>query len=88
MSRRGNCGENTLMESFFGTLKTELDEYPDRDAARGDLFAYLEATTIVGGSTLSSAKSPPNKPRQNPRNPVSTFPGEGQFEDNWAILRN
>jgi hypothetical protein len=33
------------MESFFGTLKTELvhqGEYPDRDAARRDLFAYIE----------------------------------------------
>ena len=33
------------MESFFGTLKTELvhhDEYPNRDAARRDLFAYIE----------------------------------------------
>ncbi len=33
------------MESFFGTLKTELvhqREYPDRDIARRDLFAYIE----------------------------------------------
>ena len=33
------------MESFFGTLKTELvhhREYPDRDPARRDLFAYIE----------------------------------------------
>ena len=32
------------MESFFGTLKTELvhhGEYPNRDAARRDLFARL-----------------------------------------------
>ena len=33
------------MESFFGTLKTELvhqREYLDREAARRDLFAYIE----------------------------------------------
>lgn len=33
------------MESFFGTLKTELahhDEYPNRDPAQRDLFAYIE----------------------------------------------
>jgi putative transposase len=33
------------MESFFGTLKTELvhhREYLDRDTARCDLFAYIE----------------------------------------------
>jgi len=45
MSRKGNCWDNAPMESFFGTLKTELVhhcEYPDRDAARRDLFAYVE----------------------------------------------
>lgn len=42
MSRKANCRDNAPMESFFGTLKTELvhyGEYPDRDAARRDLFA-------------------------------------------------
>src|SRR4051794_11516710 len=32
------------MESFFGTLKTELVhqcDYPDRDTARRELFAYI-----------------------------------------------
>ena len=45
MSRRRNCYDNAPMESFFGTLKTELVhhcDYPDRDAARRDLFAYIE----------------------------------------------
>jgi transposase InsO family protein len=45
MSRKGNCWDNAPMESFFGTLKTELvhqSEYLDRDTARRDLFAYIE----------------------------------------------
>ena len=45
MSRKANCCDNAPMESVFGTLKTELvhdGEYPDRDAARRDLFAYSE----------------------------------------------
>ena len=45
MSRKGNCWDNAPMESFFGTLKTELvhhRKYPDRDTARRDLFAYIE----------------------------------------------
>jgi putative transposase len=45
MSRKGNCWDNAPMESFFGTLKTELVHqhgYPDRQAARRDLFAYIE----------------------------------------------
>lgn len=45
MSRKANCWDNAPMESFFGTLKTELvhqHEYPDREAARRDLFGYIE----------------------------------------------
>jgi putative transposase len=45
MSRKPNCWDNAPMESFFGTLKTELvhqREYPDREAARRDLFGYIE----------------------------------------------
>jgi putative transposase len=45
MSRKANCWDNAPMESFFGTLKTELVhqcEYPDQHAARRDLFAYIE----------------------------------------------
>src|SRR3954468_8012245 len=45
MSRKANCWDNAPMESFFGTLKTELvhqGNYPDREAARRDLFAYIE----------------------------------------------
>jgi putative transposase len=45
MSRKGYCRDNAPMESFFGTLKTELvhqREYPDRNAARRDLFAYAD----------------------------------------------
>jgi putative transposase len=45
MSRRGNCYDNAAMESFFGTLKTELvhhEHYPTREAARQSLFEYIE----------------------------------------------
>jgi transposase InsO family protein len=45
MSRKANCWDNAPMESFFGTPKTELvhqRDYPKRDAARRDLFAYIE----------------------------------------------
>src|SRR5712692_8247164 len=81
MSRRGNCWDNAPMESFFGTLKTELvhqREYPDRDTARPTCSPISKATTIVSGSTLPSDTSPLNRQRRNPHNPVSTLPGEGQ----------
>jgi transposase InsO family protein len=44
MSRKANCWDNAPMESFFDTLKTELVhqcEYPDRGAARRELFACI-----------------------------------------------
>jgi transposase InsO family protein len=45
MSRRGNCLDNAPMESFFGSLKTELvhrTTFPTREAARRALFEYVE----------------------------------------------
>ena len=45
MSRRGNCWDNAAMESFWGTLKTELvhhRDYPTKDEARGSIFQYIE----------------------------------------------
>ena len=45
ISRKANCWDNAPRESFFGTLKTKLVhqcQYPDREAARRDLFAYIE----------------------------------------------
>jgi len=46
MSRRGNCWDNAPVESFFSSLKTELfagQPVPrTRDAARRDLFEYIE----------------------------------------------
>ncbi|MEK6298559.1 MAG: integrase core domain-containing protein, partial [Paraburkholderia tropica] len=45
MSRRGDCWDNAAMESFFSTLKTERvnrSVYRTRDAARADVFDYIE----------------------------------------------
>jgi transposase InsO family protein len=45
MSRTGNCYDNAVIESFFGTLKTELvhhEHYPTREAACQSLFEYIE----------------------------------------------
>lgn len=45
MSRTGNCYDNAMMESFFGTLKTELihhETYRTREEARSALFEYIE----------------------------------------------
>ncbi len=45
MSRKGDCWDNAVVESFFGTLKTELDaedHWKRRAEARYDVFEYIE----------------------------------------------
>jgi len=45
MSRKGNCWDNAVAESFFGTLKGEWlsgIELYDRDHAERELFMYIE----------------------------------------------
>ncbi len=45
MSRRGNCYDNAVVESFFSTLKAELDgygQYETRRQAETELFEYIE----------------------------------------------
>ena len=45
MSRKGECHDNAVAGSFFGTLKTELidDEgYRTRAEAKQSLFEYIE----------------------------------------------
>ena len=45
MSGRGDCWDNAVMESFWGTLKTELvnhEHYATRDEARASIFEYVE----------------------------------------------
>lgn len=45
MSRRGNCWDNAVVESFFGSLKKERIKkriYKTRELARADVFEYIE----------------------------------------------
>ena len=45
MSRRGNCHDNAVAESFFQLLKRERIRrrtYLTREAARQDVFEYIE----------------------------------------------
>ena len=46
MSRRGNCLDNAVAESFFSSLKKERIRkriYKTRDLTRADVFDYIEA---------------------------------------------
>ncbi len=45
MSRRGNCWDNAVAESFFATVKVELAHaaaWATRTRARGEVFEYIE----------------------------------------------
>jgi len=45
MSRKGECYDNAVAESFFGTLKAELvddEDYRTREQAKQSLFEYIE----------------------------------------------
>lgn len=45
MSRKGNCWDNAVMESFFSRLKVELiyaENYKTMDDARAGIFEYIE----------------------------------------------
>ena len=46
MSRKANCWDNAVAESFFGSVKTELvhhEDFQTRDEARLAIFKYIEA---------------------------------------------
>jgi transposase InsO family protein len=45
MSRKANCLDNAVAESYFGNLKNELTwhcNFKDRDEARAAIFDYIE----------------------------------------------
>lgn len=45
MSRKGNCWDNAIAESFFHTIKTELiytQRYATRVAAKQSVFQYIQ----------------------------------------------
>lgn len=45
MSRKGNCWDNAVAESFFNSLKTELThqcKFKNREEARNVIFEYIE----------------------------------------------
>ena len=45
MSRKGNCWDNAVMESFYRSIKTELihhEDFQTREEARRAIFEYIE----------------------------------------------
>ena len=60
MSRKGDCYDNAVAESFFATLEFELlmqNDWHTRDAARRAIFRYIETWYNGNGVTRRSAIS-------------------------------
>ena len=69
MSRRGNCHDNAVVESFFGTLKQELVHHArwnDKAEARSAIHEYIE---VFYNCLLYTSPSP--RDRQKSRMPSS-----------------
>lgn len=72
MSKRGDCWDNAVIESFFSSLKlerTNRKRYRTREDAKSDVFDYIERF-------------------YNPRRRHSTLGqlSPDQFENNWATM--
>ena len=64
MSRRGNCHENAVAESFFLLLKRERIKkkiYGTREEARSDIFDYIEMFYNSKRRHGSSDQMPPTE---------------------------
>jgi transposase InsO family protein len=51
MSRKGDCWDNAVVESFFATLKTELldqEVFCTRAQARAAIFEYIRVNWAEG----------------------------------------
>jgi putative transposase len=79
MSRKGNCWDNAVMESFFSRLKVELiyaENYRTVEEARSGIFEYIEL--FYNRTRRHSANgyiSPQDRERQYEQLTVSTFGG-------------
>ena len=71
MSRRGNCHENAVAESFFQLLKRERirrrTDLP-RKAARQDVLDAIECSTTRSASTRTTACRRPLASKRGSRN--------------------
>jgi transposase InsO family protein len=62
MSRRGNCWDNAVAESFFSSLKTEQIKkriYAARAQAKSETSITSRVSTIALGATSTSTNSAP-----------------------------
>ena len=100
MSRRGNCHDNAVMESFFSTVKSELAErFASVGAAKIALFEYLEVfynqqrrhSTVGQISPAAYERQAATRPRgatiaQEGAAPRILHPDPTHDQRSWGIL--
>ena len=88
MSRRGNCHDNAVAESFFNLLKRERIRrkiYRTRDEARADVFDYFEmfynrpASTHETGCCRPSSSNGSTKRKQRASRKLGAVQGDVQM---------
>jgi putative transposase len=81
MSRKGNCWDNAVSESFFHTLKTELTyhhRYATREQARASIFEYI--AVFYNRIRIHSAN--------NYLSPVEFESQHAKNDSNFSVLKN
>lgn len=77
MSRKGDCWDNAVAESFFATLKRELvhgRDYRTRAEARGEVFEYIEVFYNRNRRHSSLGYRSPAEFEQEPRPTAALVP--------------
>ena len=80
MSRKGNCWDNAVSESFFHTLKTELTyhhRYSTREQARASIFEYIVFYNRIRIHSANDYLSPVEFEFQHAKN-----------DSNFSVLKN
>ena len=92
MSRRGNCYDSTVTESFFQLLKRERIKkkiYATREEARSDIFDYSEIFYNSKSRQDSSEQvTPAEYENQNYQRIGSTLIIRGDSDTRWANPRH
>ena len=93
MSRKGNCWDKPVAESFFATLKKELvhrRSWPNRSTLREALFEYVEVFynrrrlhSTIGYKTPAQAESDYASPRRG----LTGVNGTGKLHSSWRLGR-
>jgi putative transposase len=86
MSRKGNCWDNAVVESFFSSLKkerTKKHSYRSRELAIADVAEYIDDFYNRTRATVTSAVSAPSRLKRTTRHAAPLSSEVWQFRKRW-----